>query len=502
MFRAIITFDILLFVTCVLIHLPDFRCHTMNDSRTLLTTILADYDKTFRPVANQSESVGLSVGLELLSIHEFDEVQEKLTIAAVMSLTWIDEYINWNPDDYGGMHQLVIENDKVWTPPIVLVNNVKKLEKIGDSWQVIRFTSDGIAAYYPGDVLAASCTVDITYYPWDKHRCIFSFSAWAHSAAEIYFHPSSDKVQKHYFSENGVWDFVDSGVYTTNDNQYLNFYLHIERKPRFIVVNIIIPIVCLAFLNSFIFLIPTASGERISYGITVLLAIAVFLTLVGDNLPKSSSPMSIFGYYLMTVLIISIFITLVNILSLRLYFRGDSEPVTGCWTGLVRCMKCKRPRRKIKTNDKGRNSDNRDRNNDDKRTESNDIQQGYHPFNVFPKTDRERVTSVYESSVHGGGNHKYHERNGRPIRYTHDDDNYLQPADRETQPANRGTQSACRENDKQPRQTIPPNVLDTHTNITWKDVSAAMDISLFIISISALTSATIVYFSFIFGYRE
>lgn len=476
------TFDITIYVTCVLAHLPHFLCHTINDSRTLLANKLADYDKTFRPVANQSESIGLYIGLELISIHEFNEVQEQLTIAAVMSLYWIDEYINWDPDDYGGIEELVIESDKVWTPNVVLTNNVKKLKKIGDSWQVIRFTSDGIAAYFPGDVLAASCRVDITHYPWDKHKCGFSFTAWAHRATEIYFYPSSDKVQKTYFSENGAWDFVDSNVETFDNNQYLDFYLHIERKPRFVMVNVIIPIVCMTFLNSVIFLIPIASGERISYGITVLLAIAVFLTLVGDNLPKSSSPMSILGYYLMTVLIISICITLANILSLRLYFHDDRETVTGCWTGLVRCMKCNLSRRKIKDKDKRKNSDNRASSNG-KRSDSNDTQ-AHHPFNRFPKTGLDSLGSVDESSINNRRTNTGHERNSRPT--TADDDYDQYAPERETSFG----------------QTTQPSVFDTNTNITWKDVSAAIDTIVFVIAITALSTATVVFFSFIVGYRE
>jgi hypothetical protein len=58
---------------------------------------------------------------------------------------------------------------------------------------------------------------------------------------------------------------------------------------RVILVNIICSsLMCI--LNIFVFLLPADSGERVGYAITVLLAIAVFLTISSDSLPATSNP--------------------------------------------------------------------------------------------------------------------------------------------------------------------------------------------------------------------
>ncbi|KAH3694715.1 hypothetical protein DPMN_082156 [Dreissena polymorpha] len=95
----------------------------------------------------------------------------------------------------------------------------------------------------------------------------------------------------------------------------------------------------MSVLNILVFLIPTERGERISYCLTVLLSIAVFLTLVGDNLPKNSSPMSVFSYYLLSVLVISVAITLAVICSQHLYHRRDKQP-GAVWRAIARCLSC------------------------------------------------------------------------------------------------------------------------------------------------------------------
>jgi hypothetical protein len=121
----------------------------MDDAKQLLADRMLGYEKNFRPVINQSNPVNVYVGLQLISIQEFDEVKEELTISAFITVNWEDELIKWDPKDYGGLDQLVIESDNVWTPNLVLSNNVNTLEKIGDAWQLIRFSPNGVAYYFP-----------------------------------------------------------------------------------------------------------------------------------------------------------------------------------------------------------------------------------------------------------------------------------------------------------------------------------------------------------------
>jgi hypothetical protein len=53
----------------------------------------------------------------------------------------------------------------------------------------------------------------------------------------------------------------------------------------------------MSILNVFVFLLPADSGERVGYAITMLLAIAVFLTISSDSLPAMSNPHVLCGVY-------------------------------------------------------------------------------------------------------------------------------------------------------------------------------------------------------------
>jgi hypothetical protein len=99
------------------------------------------------------------------------------------------------------------------------------------------------------------------------------------------------------YQEHEEWNLVDfytiknSVIYSCCENPYhdLEFYYTIRRKPAYYNLNIIIPTFATATLIILTLLVPWDSGERISFAVTVLLSIIVFLLIVSENLPKTDS---------------------------------------------------------------------------------------------------------------------------------------------------------------------------------------------------------------------
>ena len=72
-----------------------------------------------------------------------------------------------------------------------------------------------------------------------------------------------------------------------------------ERKARYTVINMIIPIILLSIMDLLVFWLPPESGEKVSLGITVLLSFSVFLLVVEERLPRTSENMPILSEYTM-----------------------------------------------------------------------------------------------------------------------------------------------------------------------------------------------------------
>jgi hypothetical protein len=101
---------------------------------------------------------------------------------------------------------------------------------------------------------------------------------------------------------------------------------------------------------------PPDCGERVGFSITVLLAVAVYLTLIQDKLPEGSEPsVSYLSYKLLGDFMIAVFMVVGVILGLRFYTREDDILIPGYlerFHGIVLGGKCCRGKRKVNPGEK------------------------------------------------------------------------------------------------------------------------------------------------------
>ena len=139
-------------------------------------------------------------------------------------------------------------------------------------------------------------------------------------------------VETQQFSQNGEWDLRNTSVKWQEIElpccpdmryPYVSFTLSLQRRYTYYTMNIIIPCVLLSTLIMMIFWVPPDVGEKITAGISVLLAFAVFLLMIADNVPRTSLSVPILGecFFFMPI-------SIVSQLSLRNAFWKRSEVTT------------------------------------------------------------------------------------------------------------------------------------------------------------------------------
>ena len=445
---------------------------------TLLKDKLSTYNRKIRPVHNQSTTTMVYLNFDLITLQELDEVNDRFSVIGIIYLYWEDQMMTWDPEKYGDLKEILTESGDFWTPHFVLVNTYEKLEKVGDDWTLIRYNPEGVASYTPGQIFAGNCQVDIFYYPWDTQTCSLTFSPFGYVNTEIAFTAIEDHVLLNYYSPNGLWDLVNtsSTVHYSGHTVVSVISFTLKRKPQFTIVNIIIPIVIMSLLNIVVFFIPTESGERISYCLTVLLSIAVFLTLVGDNLPKTSNPMAILSYYLVFILALSVCVTFSTIFSLRLYFHDDDDVPSFllCVVKFTRCG-CRSSRSKTR--------------------------QGIGYDNRFTMMENEDMLSQHDDNGRqiyiGHGQF----RNIKPVNYTIPLSNYKSSENGSIQKQNGYNDRHLGNNDmginkaytEETKQTMQPGNDNDQSPITWKHVSIAFDKLFLVLYTLVLIAATTVF---------
>ena len=86
-------------------------------------------------------------------------------------------------------------------------------------------------------------------------------------------------------SEIGLRDTAAAAAAADDDDDIVQvlFTLYLTRRSTFYLMNIILPCTLLSILMLLVFCVPPDAGEKISVGISVLLAFTVFLLMLADT---------------------------------------------------------------------------------------------------------------------------------------------------------------------------------------------------------------------------
>ncbi|KAH3857177.1 hypothetical protein DPMN_099778 [Dreissena polymorpha] len=209
------------------------HAQVIKDAERLFSNLMVDYNKMFRPVLNQSKPVVVSTWLDLVSIQDFNEVEEKISFTAILLLTWTDERLDWDPDKYGGINNINIDVSKIWAPQMMLLNNVLKIERLSEYWHTVSVNASGSCLYF---------IANVTFYPWDTQTCAFQFMPAKYEPRKIVMWPLKGNVDLNYYSPNGTWDLVNTSVTSEIYGYTVSFKIEVERKPQFAIVNVILPL--------------------------------------------------------------------------------------------------------------------------------------------------------------------------------------------------------------------------------------------------------------------
>lgn len=146
-------------------------------------------------------------------------------------------------------------------------------------------------------ILKTECRVDVRNFPFDQQTCPMKFGSWTHDGLHIdvqLYQAFGMDVEE--YSENREWHLKGAPgerkvtLYNCCPEPYptLTFSVIIQRRAMFYVYNLVLPCGLIALLSLFSFYLPPNSGERVSFVITVLLAMSVYMLMVTENMPQSS----------------------------------------------------------------------------------------------------------------------------------------------------------------------------------------------------------------------
>ncbi|ESN98755.1 hypothetical protein HELRODRAFT_94890 [Helobdella robusta] len=301
----------------------------------LLRRLLHDYDVDARGVLDVLDPVVVKIQLLLLRIHGLDERSQVLTTTGLIICDWDDGRLKWNSSEYEGIRDIVIKPERVWLPELALMNGA---DELSPDFRKIRILvqHDGHVHWEPGGVFTTTCDIDIRYFPFDDQSCPIQLGAWAYYSSRMNMTNASSEVLTHDFRLNGEWDIYHTKVEWKENvlpccpntrYPFVEFTLFLKRRHMFYVMNIILPCTLLSILVMVVFCLPPDAGEKISLGISVLLAFTVFLLMVAENVPRTSLHTPIIVIYLTCTMALGTLSVCLTVVILNLHHRDAERPV-------------------------------------------------------------------------------------------------------------------------------------------------------------------------------
>ncbi|XP_052784352.1 acetylcholine receptor subunit beta-like [Mya arenaria] len=291
-----------------------------------------EYNKKIRPVRDVTKPTVINVSLALLSLVEFNEVVERLTVTGILKISWTDEYLTWDPRSFVGVTSLGIPQDDIWRPDLVLENSNTKFRDLGAPSTLVRVTHDGTCLWKPMEVFQSMCSANVVRFPYDMHTCCLAFESWTNSDGELQLINTLQEIELYEYEGQPQWTVIYTKAerMVLGKDEYVVFCISLKRQALQIMLNVILPITLLSFLNNCVFILPASCGEKASFSVTVFLALCVFLTVVSEQLPKTADKLSIFNVYVFTQVIIATLVTLSTLIQIRLY-HCDDHPEKNSW---------------------------------------------------------------------------------------------------------------------------------------------------------------------------
>ncbi|XP_071486129.1 neuronal acetylcholine receptor subunit alpha-4-like [Diadema antillarum] len=305
-------------------------------SKNLSEYLSAHYGSTsIRPVRDPSQPVLVNFRVLISQIIEFDERKQHINIDGWRRQDWRDEFLQWDPADYGGLESITYNPENAWTPNIQFIESVDKdFISISDNHATLYY--DGRITWFTPLVMTGACQVEIRYFPFDLQTCKMTFMSWLYDSSGLVLHlPTDEDASQNVFLQNGVWSLeqvvgeVQNKTYACCEYPFsqIVYELTLRRSYLFYLLNIILPSGLLAIINCLVFLLPSESGERVQFAVANLLAALLFQQLIGGIMPPLGNELPLIGLFLVYMVLTNCFGVTSSIVILRCYHQcGEKAP--------------------------------------------------------------------------------------------------------------------------------------------------------------------------------
>lgn len=252
---------------------------------------LPEQFSTTRPAINDKPTE-VGVGLYLVDIPTFDDVEQFFAVDLYLILQWTDSRLA-DPLRGDGYASCVLPVDEVWHP-IVQFDKVRSLQKHYQDVTVI--DDEGTVTLAQRFYLEISVPLNLRDFPLDEHILTVDISPVFTGTQELVFNVLESLTGREKELSLSGWKLDQPRAGVTEkygarrhmDFSHFSFTLTARREAGFYIWKLVIPLMFIVFMSWVVFWIDPSAPSGISLSATSMLTLIAYQFAITSYLPRIS----------------------------------------------------------------------------------------------------------------------------------------------------------------------------------------------------------------------
>ncbi|XP_036068974.1 5-hydroxytryptamine receptor 3A [Oryzias melastigma] len=264
-----------------------------------------------RPVKSWNTTTVVHLDMVLYGILGVHEKSQTVSLHVLIRMSWKNEFLSWNSTEFCGIDVMNIPRSIVWIPDIAIQEDASDTGSVQED-PFLRLDPSGLLSVTSRQQLTYTCQLDLFKFPFDQQNCSLEFSSLSYNRKSVQLETSGNgtmftALSKKLKMTEGEWTLMELQV--TEDaastppwmKSRLQYTVLLKRRPFLYVINLILPLLFLLFLDLASFFISESRGEKLSFKVTVLLSIFVLLLNLQTILPSTEEAMPMLAIYCVSI---------------------------------------------------------------------------------------------------------------------------------------------------------------------------------------------------------
>ncbi|KAF3853809.1 hypothetical protein F7725_014497 [Dissostichus mawsoni] len=279
-----------------------------HDSKNVLNflNLTKTKEKLVRPVKDYTKATWVHVRMSILAILDVREIDQTFVSFVGIYMKWEDPHIYWKPKNFGELDKMRVSVDLLWKPDLMFEEMIEKDKAVPNPF--ITINSNGFVEHVRDLMVVSTCRMQVYKFPFDVQSCTLSLKSIVYPVEELKFEVLDNSTvitewTRQMMRNEFEWLFIDMAVedtyvpYFYQNQSVLIYTIRMKRRSALYIANFLVPIMFFFCLDLASFLISDYGGEKLSFKVTVLLAVTVMQLILNEILPSSSDRIPLIAVY-------------------------------------------------------------------------------------------------------------------------------------------------------------------------------------------------------------